>query len=75
MELAISLIALFVSIFSWKKSRSIYQVEILECVTDREMKINNQELAKKLQSGNYCILNTNKANNNTYEIMLGKIKK
>lgn len=82
LTLSLSIIALLVSGWSWRKSRAIYQIETstVRQVRGRSDDVaHDKSLAKinqKLISGKYTILNigTREADGD-FQIFLGKIKK
>ena len=77
-----SLVALIISVLSWKKSRVIYQFESL---TIRQIRGRSDDAAhdksvarlnKRLKSGSFTILNiaTREADGD-FQVFLGKVKK
>ncbi|MBU1089476.1 hypothetical protein KKF38_01625 [Patescibacteria group bacterium] len=84
LPIALSVISLVVStgvaVWSWHKNRAIYDIErgIFFRHPEDTNKNNNSALIKKLNSGKYTILSTEKyvGRNKTYhEVLLGRIKK
>ncbi len=78
-SLALSAIALAVSIKAWHKSRAIYSVErsVIRQYrgTADDKYINESDLNAKLSSGNYTILAiAERKTDNDWEILLGRIK-
>ncbi|MBU4338175.1 hypothetical protein KKD57_01305 [Patescibacteria group bacterium] len=77
-----SVIAIIISIYSWQKSRAIYDIEKYKfpknvggSKTDEDEK-HEQALKEKLKTGNWQILHIYERNvNNELMIVIGKIKK
>jgi hypothetical protein len=79
--LIISIIAIVVSVISWRKSRAIYAVErkVMRQITGAhdDMYINEQSLNEKLHKGEWTILDVleRSKSDGDWEVLLGRIKK
>lgn len=81
LAIAISVIAIIVSVISWQKSRAIYAVErkAMRQITGEhdDLYINESSLNEKLQSGEWTILHVleRTKSDGDWEVLLGRIKK
>lgn len=77
----LSVFAIIISIYSWHKSRAIYDIEkykfpknVGDSKTDED-KRHEKAIKEKLKTGNWQILHIYEKNNNELMIVIGKIKK
>lgn len=70
----ISVMALVISTWSWRRSRNIYGIEYHAYYYSDDAAPKNKELKNKLNSGDYTVLNTN-LDGNYILVTIGRIKR
>ena len=74
LSLVFSISALLVAIFSWRKNRAIYGVEIENFFPEKVRKNGNSNILEKLKTGNYNILHSD-YRASQYYVLLGRLKR
>ncbi len=76
-----SVIAIIISVYSWQKSRAIYDIEkykfpknVGDSKTNEDIK-HEKVIKEKLKTGNWQILHIYERNANELIVVIGKIKK
>jgi len=73
--LIISGISAYFAYISWHKSKAIYDIEVkLLWVGNVDRHKINEELKKKIKTGNYTILHVTENNGGYVRVVIGKIK-
>jgi hypothetical protein len=81
LTIILSIFAIVISVYSWHKSRAIYDIEkykfpknVGDSKTDKD-KRHEKAIKEKLQTGNWLILHIYERNATELMLVLGKIKK